>query len=130
MDLLNLESIFKTQIEVRVKNLLDGAYPDIMFTTEYKDNPPSFPSVYIHELEPTERGNDLANDKIHAIKHNVQIEVTTNTTKGDSRRVINACVDACKMLRYTTTFPVHQQVNNMHRHIIRVHRIVGSGDKF
>lgn len=131
MDLLNLESITATQIEVRVKNLLNGAYPDISFTTELSDNPPSFPCVYIHELEPSEVGNSIPNQTIHALRHTLQIEVTTNTTKGDGRRVINACIDACKMMRYSmVTFPIHQQVNNTHRFIIRARRVIANGDDF
>lgn len=131
MDLLQLESIFATQIEIRVTNLLGGQFPGLSFTTEVSEKSPSFPNVYIHELEPSEVGNSIPNKTIHAIRSTVQIEATSNVSKTDARKVINACINACKMMSYgVTAFPIYSKTNNVHRYIIRVRRVIANGDTF
>lgn len=131
MDLLQLESIVTTQLRVRVPRLTNNRYPNMSFTNEISDNTPSFPNVYVHELESTELGNDLANDQIHALRDTIQIEVSTNTSKSDARTVINACINAMKALSYSlVSGAVYVKTNNVHRFIIRVRRVIGSGDTF
>ena len=80
MDLLQLESIVTTQLSVRVPKLTNNQYPNMSFTNEISDNTPSFPNVYVHELEPSEVGNSIPNKTIHAIRDTIQIEVSTNTS--------------------------------------------------
>lgn len=131
MDLLQLESIMLTQLKVRVPKLLDNRFPDISFDNEISDKTPTFPNVYIHELESSEVGQSLPNQTIHAIRDTIQIEVSTNTSKSDSRTVINACITACKYLRYSIVgTPVYIKTNNLHRFVIRVRRVVANGDTF
>jgi len=131
MELQQMESIITTQLKVRVPRLLDNAYPDISFTNEISDKTPSFPNVHIHELEANEIGNSLMNQTIHAIRNTYQIDVTTNTTKSDAKKVANACVKAMKALSFSVTYmPIYAKVNNVHRYIIRAQRIVASGDNF
>lgn len=131
MDLLQMENIITTQLKVRVPRLLDNAYPNISFTNEISDKTPSFPNVYIHELEPSEVGNSLMNQTIRAIRDTIQIDVTANTTKSDAHKVAMACVKAMKALSFNITlFPLYNKQNNIHRYIIRVQRIIANGDTF
>lgn len=131
MDLLQMESILTTQLKVQVPKLLVNRFPNISFTNEISDNTPSFPNVYIHELEPTELGNSLMNKSIHAIRDTVQIDVTTNSSKADARKVSIACINVMKTLGYSINMlPVYTKQNNIHRFIIRANRVVGAGDNF
>ena len=131
MELLQLESIVTTQLKVRVPKLTNNKYPNMSFTNEISDNTPSFPNVYIHELEPSEVGRELENNQIHAFRDTFQIEVSTNVSKSEARTVINACVNAMKALRYSVVVgPLYTKVNNVHRFVIRARRIVASGDTF
>lgn len=131
MDLLQLESIITTQLKVRVPRLTDNRYPNMSFSNEITDETPSFPNVYIHELEPSEIGNDIANNKIHALRDTIQIEVSSNTSKADAKTVSNACIKAMKALRYNIVVSgVYTKTNNIHRFVFRARRIVGSGDEF
>lgn len=131
MDLLQMESILTTQLKVQVPKLLVNRFPNISFTNEISDNTPSFPNVYIHELEPTELGNSLMNKSIHAIRDTVQIDVTTNSSKADARKVSIACINVMKTLGYSINMlPVYTKQNNIHRFIIRAYRVVGAGDNF
>jgi len=131
MDLLQLESIVTTQLKIRVPRLTNNAYPNMSFTTELDDKTPSFPNVYVHELEPTEIGNDLENTHINALRDTFQIEVSTNASKSDSLKVATACINAMKSLRYSlVSGPTYNKVNNLHRYIIRMRRVIANGDTF
>ena len=131
MELLALESIVTTQLKARVPKILDNAYPNISFTNEITEKTPSFPNVYVHELDSSEVGNSIPNQTIHAIRDTFQIEVTTNTNKADARKVINACIYAMKILRYSiVTSPIYTKDNNTHRFIIRARRVIANGDTF
>lgn len=143
MDLLQMENIVATQIKVRVPRVvvkydsqnvpitIADLFPKISFTTEISDSTPSFPNVYIHELESSEVGNSIPNQEIHAIRDTIQIDVSTNVNKSEAHIVANAVVRAMKVLRYSTvTVPIYSKLNNVHRYTIRFRRIVASGDTF
>ena len=131
MDLNQMENIITSQLSVRVPKILDGKYPSISFTNQLTDETPKFPNVYIHELEPSEVGNSIPNQVIHAIRDTFQIDVTTNTTKTDARTVTNACILAIKRLGFSVvTFPIYTKDNNLHRFIFRARRVIANGDTF
>ena len=131
MDLLQLENIVTAQLKVRVPRLTDNRYPNMSFTNEVSDKQPSFPNVYIHELEPSEVGNSIPNQTIHAMRDTIQIEASTNVSKTEARTVINACINAMKTLRYSlVTGPTYMKINNVHRYVIRVRRVIANGDTF
>lgn len=131
MDLLKLESIVKTQLNIKVPKIIGDKYPNMSFTTEISDKTPSFPNVYVHEMDPTELGQDLGNQRIHAVRASFQIEVTTNTSKADAREVAIACISVLKSLRFSvSTLPIYTKINNVHRFVFRVRRIIANGDTF
>ena len=131
MDLLQIENIVTTQLKVRVPRLTDNKYPHMSFTNEISEKQPNFPNVYIHELEPSEVGNTIPNNQIHAIRSTIQIEVSTNVSKTEAHIVANACINAMKALRYGLVMgPTETKVNNIHRYIIRMRRVIGAGDEF
>lgn len=138
MELLQMESIVTTQLKVRVPKVVVRTNPDIIihdmfpklsFSNEISETTPSFPNIYIHELEPSEIGNSLENQTIHAIRDTIQVDVSTNTNKSDGRIVANAVVKAMKELRYSTTMlPMPRKQNNVHVFTIRFRRIIANGD--
>jgi hypothetical protein len=131
MDLLQIESIVTTQLKVRVPKILNNRYPNISFTNEINDNTPSFPNVFIQELEPSEVGRTIANDSIHAFRDTIQIIVSTNVSKSEAKAVANACVNAMKGLSFSlVTGPHYILDNNVHKYFIRTRRIIASGDNF
>ena len=130
MDLLQLESIVMTQLARRVPDLTEHHYPNMSFTNEINDKVPSFPNVYVHELEPAEVGISLSNQRIHAVRSTFQIEVTTNTNKADAKNVCTACIYAMKAMRFSLVSDVYSKQNNVHRYIIRMRRIIANGDTF
>lgn len=130
MDLLQIESIVKTQISFRVTKKIGSRFPNMSFTNEISDVEPSFPNVYIHLLPSSEKGNTLENNVINAVDATIQVMVTTNTTKDDALTVANECIKAFKALSFTTPLPVYSKYNNIHRYDFRCHRIIAGGDTF
>lgn len=131
MDLLQMESIVTTQLKVKVPKLTDNKFPTMSFTNEISDKLPSFPNVYIHELEPSEIGNSIPNQTIHALRDTFQIEVSTNVSKSEARTVINACIYAMKSLSYSMVVsPTYTKIDNIHRFVIRMRRVIANGDEF
>lgn len=131
MDLLQLESIVTTKLRIKVPKLTDNKYPNMTFSNDLSDKVAMFPNVYIHELEPSEVGNSIPNQTIHALRDTFQIEVSTNVSKADARTVINACIMAMKSLRYSlVTGPTYIRDNNIHRYVIRMRRVIANGDEF
>lgn len=130
MDLLQIESIVKTQVSVRVTNKIGSRFPNMSFDSELTDKQPSFPNVYIHLLSSSEKGNTLENNVINAIDANIQVTVTTNTSKDDALIVSNECIKALKALGFTTPLPVYSKYNNIYRGDFRCSRIIAGGDNF
>lgn len=130
MELLQLENIITARLKVRVPRLLNNEYPNISFTNEISEKNPSFPTVYI-ELESSEVGTSLANQKIRALRATFKIDVTSNTNKSDAHKVAIACTNAMKADSFTIIMsPTYAKVNNIHRYILRAQRIVANGDNF
>ncbi len=131
MELLALESIVTTQLKTRITRQLGSLYPNLSFTSEVSEKTPSFPNVYVHEIERSEVGMSIPNQTIHAVRDAVQIDVSTNTSKADARKVANAVVNTMKLLQYTiVAMPTYMKDNNLHRYVIRARRVIANGDTF
>ena len=131
MDLLQLGSIITTQIKTRVTTKIGSKYPNLSFTDEVSDVQPSFPNVFIQEINNPEIGNSLENNTINYVDETIQIIVTTNTSKSDVKAVANACILALKEMSFSkTTGPLYSKKNNIHRIDLRFRRVIGGGDKF
>ena len=125
-----LESSIKTIIDKKVSAKLKTTYPDLNFITEANDDTDyMFPCVYIHELDVTETASSLSGKHINAIQHSLQIEISTNKKKADSKRVAYEVVDVLKELGYTiTTMPVYTKIATIHTYFVRATRLIGNGD--
>lgn len=124
-----IESIVNTRLKYGISSDIKAKYKDINFTTETSTNPPKFPNIYTQELEPVEIGNSLANNKVNGVRSTIQLTVTTNTSKKDSKEVAYACVDVLKECRYNIVgMPNYRKLNDVHTYIIRARRNICVGD--
>lgn len=130
MELSAVESIVKTQLEVRLRNKLGTRFPKLSITSEPSDDTPSFPNVYVQLTDTTEVGMSIPNQVIHANRYNFTIDISTNTNKADANIVADACKDIMKLLRFRTSGPTYIKMNNLHRYVIRANRIIANGDTF
>lgn len=128
MDLLNIESVTATRIEHRVKKAIGASYPNISFTTEISEIPPSFPNVYIHLTSESETGKDLQGNSINAMNFSVQIVVKSNVSKSECLTIRNACIEAVKKDGFRVVINEPQKINNIHQCTLHFYGTRGSGD--
>ena len=126
----------QTTIYSRVKAILTAKlrskYPDL-FITDNDEVPtdPKFPSVYIHFLQPAERGQDIEGKGVNAIYLTAEVSVTATKAQGMSvtREVAYETMDAFKSMSFTATMPSFENDGSgTKRMIARYSRVIGYND--
>ena len=114
----------------QVQYMLKKTYPSLKCTTKNENETPAdFPTLYLHELQPLEVGQDLTNDTVNAIRCTIEIQVWTNTTEADCRKIISSAVDEMKRFRFNiSAMPMVQTTDKISWGVIRCTRIIGDGD--
>ena len=124
---LQIQSKVFTQIEYMMKK----EYPNLVCTTKNENGKPAqFPALFLHELTPVERGQDLTNETINAVLSTIEIQVWTNTTETDCRNIIAEAVNQMKALQFNIPeMPLVQVNDKIAWGVIRCRRMIGNGDK-
>jgi len=124
---LQIQSKVFTQIQYMMKK----KYPKLNCTTKSENGlPASFPTLYLHELEPVERGQDLTNETVNAVLSTIEIVVWTDTTEDECRNMLAEAVNQMKKLQFNITgLPVVVTNDKLSRGVIRCRRLIGNGDK-
>ena len=110
--------------------MLKKTYPSLKCTTKNEsETPASFPTLYLHELQPLEVGQDLTNTSVNGIRCTIEIQVWTNTTEEDCRKILNSAVTEIKQMRFNiSAMPIVQTKDKIAWGVIRATRIIGNSD--
>ncbi len=114
-----------------VKSYMVEDYPNLTCTTK-GDNIDNvqMPTLYLHELNPVETGQDLDNTTVNAVISTIEIVVYTNTNESECRAVMSEAISLMKKLRFNVTaFPDVVTQNKVAVAIARFRRVIGNGDK-
>ena len=124
---MQIQSKVFTQIQYMMKK----KYAKLKCTTKNENGMPAeFPTLYLHELEPIERGQDVTNETVNAVLSTVEIQVWTNTTEDDCRKIMAEAVDQMKKLQFNIiAMPVIKTNDKISWGVMRGRRMVGNGDK-
>ena len=124
---LQIQNKVFTQVEYMMKK----EYPKLICTTKNENgHPAKFPTLYLHELEPIEQGQDLANKSINAVLSTIEIMVWTNTTETECREIIGEAVNQMKALSFNIiAMPIVQVNDKVSTGVIRCRRMIGSADQ-
>lgn len=118
---------------VKAKSLpqLQKKYPKIRFTDEgTSDSAPVFPTVYIHLLSPLEAGRELDGKNINAVIATFQVDVSTNASKADCRKVMSTVMDVFKSMRFAgAALPEQKVEDKIYKSTARLSRIIGANDR-
>ena len=112
----------------------DGApYPALNCTTssqnESLENVSDFPALYVHLLPPLETGNDLYNEDITAIWATVELQVFSDKSESECRKIMDVCIKEIKKLHFNISmFPDPQTVDKKYFAIARFTRVIAGGD--
>lgn len=126
----DIENLVFTNIKVNASKKLKDKFPNINFTTSNRtQGSPIYPTVYIHENEGQEKGQDLENKTINAVLSNIQVEVITDTSKDDAKKIASVCTDILKNMSFNiTALPVFEEGSSYYRLIMRCSRTFGNAD--
>lgn len=131
--MIDLEPKLFALIKSKALPKLIGDFPKINFTSSDSNNSSiaRFPCVYIHTLPGTEIGTDITNETINGVLYSLQIEVYSDNSQADARKVMGVLIGVLKEMRFTiNSIPEFDNLNNVYRQITRCRRVIGAGDVF
>ena len=127
----DLESTVVALVKAKSLPQLQKKYPKVRITDEGESSGSAvFPTVYIHLLAPTEQGQTLDGQTVNALLATFQVDVTTNTSKSDCRKVMAIITDAFKIMRFQgTSMPEFSISNKVHKSTARFRRMIAANDR-
>lgn len=128
-----IESTIYTILQYKLTYVDDAPFPDLNCTTssqsESLEGVNDFPTLYVHMLPPTEIGNDLYNEDVAAIRATFELQVFSDISESECRKIMNACILEMKKLRFNVSlFPDPQTSDKKYYAIARFTRVIASGD--
>lgn len=124
-----IESKVFTQVSYMLAERPDAPYPDLKCTTVSQNTVVNFPTLYLHELQPVETGNDLDNVTVNAVLSTIEIQVWSNESEKHCKDILTAAIMEMKRLRYNVTmFPNVTTDSKIAWGVARFRRTVGAGD--
>ncbi len=104
---------------------------DKNFSTVGSSNAPAvFPFVYLQTLPATETGNDLSATSVNGAVFGFQIDVYSNKSQSDARKVMTEVLRIMKTMRFEiNSMPSFENTQDVHRMTARVRRTMGMNDK-
>ena len=129
----SIESTVLTYLDYELSSRSGAPYPKLNCTTssqaESIPDLTTFPTLYVHELEPFEIGQDLENVSVNAIRCSIEIQVFSNESESHCKEIITQALMVMKALRFNVTmFPDPKTNNKVYYAIARFVRVIGSGD--
>lgn len=127
----DLESTVTALVKAKSLPQLQKKYSKIRITDEGENSGSAvFPTVYIHLLSPTEQGQTLDGQTINALLATFQVDVTTNTSKSDCRKVMATVMNVFKEMRFQGKSLPETSINNKIYHsVARFSRVIGANDR-
>lgn len=99
-------------------------------TVGSSDTPAVFPFVYVQTLPATEQGRDLQGTSVNGALFSFQIEVYSNKTQTEARKVMSEVMRIMKTMGFEiTSMPSFESTKDVHRMISRFRRMFGADDK-
>lgn len=128
---IDLENTVTALVKATTLTQLKKTYPKIVITNEVENSGQAvFPTVYIHLLSAVEQGQTLDGQTINALLATFQVDVTTNTSKPDCRKVMAVITDAFKTMRFQgNAMPEFSISNKVHKSTARFRRLIGANDR-
>ena len=121
-----------SQIQYMLKDRENAPFPTLNCTTvNENDTPAQFPTLYLHELQPIETGQDLYNDAVNAVVHTVEVMAWSNEGQAHCKSILTETVTELKRLRYDIIMlPLVSTNDGLSNGVIRARRIIGANDSF
>lgn len=128
-----IESTIFTTLQYMLVEKVEAPFPNLKCTTssqnESVENIDDFPALYVHVLPLVEVGNTLDNMQVCAVRATVELQVFSNKSESECRKIMNACIMEMKKLYFNIPmFPDPQTNDKRYFAIARFTRIIAGGD--
>ena len=98
-------------------------------TVGSSDTPAVFPFVYFNALPATEQGRDLQGTSVNGALFGFQIDVYSNKTQNEARKVMSEVTKAMKTMGFEiNSMPGFEDTKDVHRMTARFRRMFGADD--
>lgn len=99
-------------------------------TVGSSDTPAVFPFVYVQTLPGTEQAVDMQGISVNAVTFAFQIDVYSNKTQTDARKVMSEVRRIMKSMGFECNqMPSFENTKDVHRMTARFRRVIGGADK-
>lgn len=124
-----IESRVFTQVSYMLTEKEDAPYPNMKCTTVSQNTITQFPTLYLHEIQPVETGNDLVNQSVNAVVFTFEIQVWDNTSEKECKDILTASILEMKRLGFSVTmFPNVTTNSKIAWGVARFRRMIGAED--
>lgn len=120
-----------SQIEYMLKYRAEAPFPTLNCTSVNENIVPTqLPTLFCHELQPVEVGQDLDNISVNAVMSTIEIQVWTDKGQTECKSILVEAITEMKRLRYNIImFPTVTTNNGISWGALRARRVIGAGDK-
>lgn len=130
-----IESEIFTTVKAKAMPILQEQFSNTDFSESFTNVKGSldkavFPTIYIHELPGVQKGKTLDAVGIDAVLESFQVDVITNTSQGDTKKILGIILNVFVMLRFSVTAmpEFNNESEKKFRCTGRVRRLIGASD--
>ena len=89
-----------------------------------------FPTIYVHEMRCTEKGQTIDGQTINAVADTYQVDVIVNTQQSDAKKILAIVASVFKRMRFEViSMPEFDSEENIYRSTARFSRLIAANDR-
>lgn len=89
-----------------------------------------FPTIYVHEMSGTEKGQTIDGQAINAVMATYQVNVIVNTQQSDAKKILAIVANVFKRMRFELiSMPEFDSEEKIYRSTARFRRLIAANDR-
>ena len=89
-----------------------------------------FPTIYVHEMSGTEKGQTIDGQTINAVADTYQVDVIVNTQQSDAKKILAIVASVFKRMRFEViSMPEFDSEEKIYRSTARFSRLIAANDR-
>lgn len=89
-----------------------------------------FPTIYVHEMSGTEKGQTIDGQAINAVTATYQVDVIVNTQQSDAKKILAIVANVFKRMRFEViSMPELDSEEKIYRSTARFRRLIAANDR-
>lgn len=89
-----------------------------------------FPTIYVHEMGGTEKGQTIDGQTINAVTDTYQVDVIVNTQQSDAKKMLAIVASVFKRMRFEViSMPEFDSEEKIYRSTARFSRLIAANDR-